>query len=78
MLKLIEIIDAIYEAIAVIPVIFGAVGFVLGYLLAIIPLTTVKYISFWLKIWSGQGFNEMAFDVSHPDFDVNDWRIRNG
>lgn len=71
------LIDKISEILMLIPVILGGIGVAIGYLIVIIPITITRGFSLWFKLYvAKQGFNEMAFDESHPFFDINDWRSR--
>lgn len=70
-------IDKISDLLMMIPAIFGAVGLGIGILIVIIPITITRGFSLWFKLYvAGQGFNEMAFDSSHPFFDINGWSGR--
>lgn len=74
--KILDIIDAIDEKLTLIPLMLAGLGFVIGYLIAIIPIMLVRGLSLVAKLAVGQGFNEMAFDCSHPEFDVNSYLER--
>lgn len=76
MQRLYLFIDGITQKLLGFTVLLAVIGFAIGYLIIIIPLSILSGLSFILKLLNGEGYNEMAFDTSHPDFDINNYLMR--
>ena len=65
------IIDKIDKAISNIPIILAGIAFAIGLVVVILPVIALRLLSLGVKLLMGHGFNEMAFDSSHPEFNVS-------